>query len=121
MAHSRAVDLILAGVYTILVNTKGKKGARSLSVFVVENEIEGFRVGLLSEKDGLKILPTGKLIYENCLIPKENLVGDEGKSLLLALDAIDKGRILLAGMSCGLACRKIILTSFYKFDMGFAN
>lgn len=104
----------LAGVYTILVNTKGKKGARSLSVFVVEDEIEGFRVGLLSEKDGLKILPTGKLIYENCLIPKENLVGDEGKGLLLALDAIDKGRILLAGISCGLACR--ILDEVFKYS-----
>jgi len=104
----------LAGVYTILVNTKGKKGARSLSVFVVEDEIEGFRVGLLSEKDGLKILPTGNLIYENCLIPKENLVGDEGKGLLLALDAIDKGRILLAGISCGLACR--ILDEVFKYS-----
>jgi butyryl-CoA dehydrogenase len=95
----------LAGVYTILVNTKGSKGARSLSVFAVEDEIEGFRVDLLPEKDGLKILPTGKIIYENCLIPKENLIGDEGRGLLLALDAIDRGRILLAGIACGLACR----------------
>jgi len=54
VAHSRAVDLILAGVYTILVNTKGKKGARCLSVFVVEDEIEGFRVGLLYWKRWVK-------------------------------------------------------------------
>ena len=104
----------LASVYTILVNTRGKKGARSLSVFVVEDEIEGFRVGPLPEKDGLKILPTGKLIYENCLVPKENLVGDEGRGLLLALDAIDKGRILLAGVSCGLGCR--ILDEVFKYS-----
>jgi butyryl-CoA dehydrogenase len=104
----------LAGIYTILVNTKGTKGARSLSVFVVEDQAKGFRVGLLPEKDGLKILPTGKLIYENCPIPKENLVGDEGKGLLLALDAIDKGRILLAGISCGLACR--ILDEVFKYS-----
>jgi butyryl-CoA dehydrogenase len=104
----------LAGIYTILVNTKGTKGARSLSVFVVEDQAKGFRVGLLPEKDGLKILPTGKLIYENCPIPKGNLVGDEGKGLLLALDAIDKGRILLAGISCGLACR--ILDEVFKYS-----
>lgn len=104
----------LASIYTILVNTKGKKGARSLSVFVVEDEIEGFRVGLLPEKDGLKILPTGKIIYENCFVPKENLVGYEGRGLLLALDAIDKGRILMAGISCGLGCR--ILDEVFKYS-----
>jgi butyryl-CoA dehydrogenase len=95
----------LAKIYTILVNTKGKKGGRSLSVFAVEDEVEGFRVALLPEKDGLKILPTGRITYENCRIPKENLLGDEGRGLLLALDAIDRGRIMLAGISCGLACR----------------
>lgn len=104
----------LASVYTILVNTKGKKGARSLSVFVVEDEVEGLRLEVLPEKDGLKILPTGKLIYENCLVPKENLIGDEGRGLLLALDAIDKGRILLAGVSCGLGCR--ILDEVFKYS-----
>jgi alkylation response protein AidB-like acyl-CoA dehydrogenase len=95
----------LARLYTILVNTKGKKGGRSLSTFVVENDLEGFRVDVLPEKDGLKILPTGRLTYENSVVPRENLIGDEGRGLLLALEAIDKGRIFLAGISCGLACR----------------
>jgi butyryl-CoA dehydrogenase len=104
----------LAKVYTILVNTKGERGARSLSVFAVDDEIEGFRVELLPEKDGLKILPTGKIIYENCLVPKENLIGDEGRGLLLALDAIDRGRILLAGIACGLACR--ILDEIFEYS-----
>jgi alkylation response protein AidB-like acyl-CoA dehydrogenase len=104
----------LAGLYTILVNTKGKKGARSLSAFAVEDKIEGFRVEVLPEKDGLKILPTGKLIYENCAVPKENLIGGEGKGLLLALEAIDKGRILLAGIGCGLAFR--ILDEVFNYS-----
>lgn len=95
----------LAGIYTILVNTKGKKGGRSLSTFIVEDGVEGFRIYGLPEKDGLKILPTGKLTYENSVVPKENLIGGEGRGLLLALAAIDKGRIFLAGISCGLACR----------------
>ena len=104
----------LASIYTILVNTRGKKGGRSLSVFVVEDALEGFRLEALPEKDGLNILPTGKLIYENCLVPKDNLVGAEGRGLLLALDAIDKGRILLAGVSCGLGCR--ILDEVFKYS-----
>ena len=104
----------LAGIYTILVNTKGKKGARSLSAFVVEDELEGFRVEVLPEKDGLKILPTGKLIYKDSLVPKENLIGGEGRGLLLALEAIDKGRILLAGIGCGLACR--ILDEVFNYS-----
>jgi len=95
----------LASIYTILVNTRGTKGARSLSVFAVEDDIDGFTVDLLPEKDGLKILPTGKLIYRDCLVPGENLIGEEGRGLLLALDAIDRGRILLAGIACGLAYR----------------
>jgi butyryl-CoA dehydrogenase len=97
----------LAGIYTILVNTRGKKGGRSLSVFAVEDGIKGFKVGPLPEKDGLKILPTGRLIYDNCVVPKDNLIGDEGRGLLLALDAIDKGRILLAGVACGLGYRML--------------
>ena len=95
----------LARIYTILVNTKGKKGARSLTVFAVEDGIDGFMVELLPEKDGLKLLPTGRLTYANSRIPKENLLGEEGRGLFLALDAIDRGRILLAGIACGLACR----------------
>jgi butyryl-CoA dehydrogenase len=104
----------LAGIYTILVNTKGVRGGRSLSAFVVEDEVEGFRVEGLPEKDGLKILPTGKLIYENCVVPKENLIGGEGRGLLLTLEAIDKGRILLAGIGCGLACR--ILDEVFNYS-----
>jgi alkylation response protein AidB-like acyl-CoA dehydrogenase len=104
----------LAGIYTILVNTKGRKGARSLSAFVVEDGVEGFRVEVLPEKDGLKILPTGKLIYEDSVVPRENLIGGEGRGLLLALEAIDKGRILLAGIGCGLACR--ILDEVFNYS-----
>lgn len=95
----------LAKIYAVLANTKGKRGARSLSAFIAESKTDGFTVENLPEKDGLKILPTGRLIFKNSLIPKENLVGQEGKGLLLVLDVIDRGRILLAGVSCGLASR----------------
>jgi alkylation response protein AidB-like acyl-CoA dehydrogenase len=104
----------LADIYTILVNTKGRKAARSLSVFAVDSSMEGFTVDMLPEKDGLKLLPTGMLVYTDCTVPRENLIGDEGMGLLLALDVIDRGRILLAGISCGLACR--ILDELFAYS-----
>jgi len=104
----------LADIYTILVNTKGTKAARSLSVFAVDSSMEGFTVEMLPEKDGLKLLPTGMLVYSDSAVPKENLIGDEGMGLLLALDVIDRGRILLAGISCGLACR--ILDELFTYS-----
>jgi len=95
----------LARLYAVLVNTKGVKGPRSLSVFIVEKETQGFLVKELPEKDGLKILPTGRLVFRDAPVPSENLVGEEGMGLLLALDAIDRGRIHVAGICCGLAYR----------------
>jgi len=95
----------LAHIYAILVNTKGVKGPRSLSVFIVENHTNGFSIKDLPEKDGLKILPTGRLIFKDCSVPSKNLIGSDGMGLLITLDAIDRGRIHIAGICCGLAYR----------------
>ncbi|MBL7203365.1 MAG: acyl-CoA/acyl-ACP dehydrogenase [Desulfobacteraceae bacterium] len=95
----------LADIYTILVRTKEEKGPRSLSVFVVEDGTDGFSIKDLPEKGGLKILPTGRLIFRDSPVPSKNLIGEEGRGLLLTLDAIDRGRIDIAGICCGLAYR----------------
>ncbi len=95
----------LASIYTIVVNTRKKKSPRALSAFVVERDTGGFVVDDLPEKDGLKLLPTGRLVFEDAKVPRENLIGPEGRGLLLALDVIDKGRIHIAGICCGLAYR----------------
>jgi alkylation response protein AidB-like acyl-CoA dehydrogenase len=95
----------LARHYAILVNTKGVQGARSLSVFIVGNDVPGLTIKGLPEKEGLKILPTGQLIFEDSPVPAENLVGNEGMGLLLTLDVIDRGRVHIAGICCGLAYR----------------
>lgn len=95
----------LAHIYAILVNTKGIKSPRSLSVFVVENKTPGFLIMDMSEKEGLRILPTGRLIFKDSPVPAKNLIGEEGMGLFLALDVIDRGRIHIAGICCGLAFR----------------
>jgi len=95
----------LADVYTVLASTKDIKGPRSLSVLIVESDTPGFTINRLPEKEGLKILPTGKLIFKDSPVPLANMVGNEGMGLLLTLDVIDRGRIHIAGICCGLAYR----------------
>jgi alkylation response protein AidB-like acyl-CoA dehydrogenase len=95
----------MASIYAVIANTRGVKSPRSLSAFVVEKESGGFSVFDLPEKDGLKLLPTGRLQFRNVEIPEENLVGSEGKGFRIALNVIDKGRIHVAGICCGLAYR----------------
>jgi butyryl-CoA dehydrogenase len=105
----------LAEVYAILVNTKGIKGPRSLSIFVVEDGAKGFSIADLPEKDGLRALPTGRLVFKDVQVPASNMIGEEGKGLLLALDVIDHGRIHIAGICCGLAYR--IFREIYHYAL----
>ena len=95
----------LASTYAVVANTGGVKSPRALSAFVVERDREGFSVSDLPEKDGLKLLPTGRLSFDNVRIPQANLIGSEGKGFRIALNVIDKGRIHVAGICCGLAYR----------------
>ncbi|HMK65708.1 MAG TPA: acyl-CoA dehydrogenase family protein [Thermodesulfobacteriota bacterium] len=95
----------LAEIYTILVNTKGIKGPRSLSAFIVEKDTPDFYIDRLPEKDGLKVLPTGRLKFSEARVPAGNRVGEEGSGLILTMDVIDQGRIHIAGICCGLAYR----------------
>jgi butyryl-CoA dehydrogenase len=105
----------LAEIYSVLVNTKGTKGPRSLSLFIVEDPSPGFIIEGLPEKDGLKVLPTGRLIFSDTPVPVENMVGEEGGGLFLALGVIDQGRIHIAGICCGLAYR--IFKEIYQYAL----
>ena len=103
----------LAQIYTILARTREEKGPRSLSTLVVEHGSEGFSIKDLPKKEGLKVLPTGRLVFKDTKVPSLNLVGEEGRGLLLALDVIDRGRIHIAGICCGLSYR--IFRELYRF------
>ncbi len=105
----------LADLYAILVNTKGTQGPRSLSMFIVEDGTPGFSIEGLPEKDGLQALPTGRLIMKDVRVPSTNMIGEEGKGLLLTLDVIDRGRIHIAGICCGLAYR--IFREIYHYAL----
>jgi len=92
-----------AGLINLIARTDGKKGNRGLSAFIVEEGLPGFIVGKKEKKMGLKASNTVELIFDDCKIPKENLLGREGQGFKVAMTALDSGRIGIASQSLGIA------------------
>lgn len=80
---------------------KAKK-QHGISTFIVEKDFEGFKVGQKLDKLGLRGSPTAELIFENCKVPKENLLGGENKGSYVLMSGLDLERLVLAGGSLGL-------------------
>ena len=76
---------------------------RGISAFVVEKGTPGFYVGKEEEKMGLKASDTVELVFEDCRVPVENLLGNEGDGFVIAMSSLDGGRIGIASQSVGLA------------------
>jgi butyryl-CoA dehydrogenase len=92
-----------ADVINLIARTDSKKGNRGLSAFLVEKGFPGFIVGKKEKKMGLKASDTVELIFDDCRIPKENLLGREGQGFKVAMTALDSGRIGIASQSLGIA------------------
>ena len=90
----------LAIVYAVTDPAKGKKG---ISAFLVETNSPRFSVGKLEDKLGLRSSETASLIFENCRVPRENLLGEEGEGFRIALATLDGGRIGIAAQALGIA------------------
>ena len=89
-----------AVVLAITDKSKSKKG---ISAFVVEKDTEGFSVGKKENKLGMRASETTQLIFENCRVPKENMIGNEGEGFTQAMKILEGGRISIAALSVGLA------------------
>jgi butyryl-CoA dehydrogenase len=76
---------------------------RGITAFIVEKGTPGFSVGKLEHKLGVRASSTAELIFEDCFIPEENRLGEEGKGFRLALEAIDSSRISIAAQALGIA------------------
>ncbi|TFG37957.1 MAG: acyl-CoA dehydrogenase [Syntrophobacterales bacterium] len=100
-------NFITNGGYADLINliarTDSKKGNRGLSAFIIEKGFPGFIVGKKEKKMGLKASDTVELIFDDCRVPKENLLGREGQGFKVAMTALDSGRIGIASQSLGIA------------------
>ena len=92
-----------ADTYIIFAMTDKSKGNRGISAFIVEKEFPGFSIGKKELKMGIRGSSTCELIFENCIVPKENLLGQEGKGFGIAMGTLDGGRIGIAAQALGIA------------------
>ena len=92
-----------AGVIIVIARTDPDERTRGLSAFVVEPDLPGFSVGKHEHKMGLKASTTVELVFEDCRVPAENLIGEEGMGMQIALGSLDGGRIGIAAQSLGIA------------------
>jgi alkylation response protein AidB-like acyl-CoA dehydrogenase len=92
-----------ADVSVIIAVTDKSQGTHGLSAFIVEKGTPGFRPGKKENKLGLRASDTSELIFEDCAIPAENLLGKEGEGFIDAMRTLDGGRISIAALSLGIA------------------
>ena len=92
-----------ADTAVVIAVTDKSKGTHGLSAFVVEKGTKGFRPGKKENKLGLRASDTAELIFEDCEIPAENLLGVEGEGFVDAMRVLDGGRISIAALSLGIA------------------
>jgi alkylation response protein AidB-like acyl-CoA dehydrogenase len=92
-----------ADTAVVIAVTDKSKGTHGLSAFVVEKGTKGFRPGKKENKLGLRASDTSELIFEDCEIPAENLLGVEGEWFVDSMRVLDGGRISIAALSLGIA------------------
>ena len=92
-----------ADTAVVIAVTDKSKGTHGLSAFVVEKGTKGFRPGKKENKLGLRASDTSELIFEDCEIPAENLLGVEGEGFVDSMRVLDGGRISIAALSLGIA------------------
>ncbi len=87
----------------VMAITNKNKGKKGISAFILENDMPGFIVGKKENKLGMRSCETSQLAFENCKVPAENLIGEEGMGFIQALQILEGGRISIASLSVGLA------------------
>jgi butyryl-CoA dehydrogenase len=93
-----------AEIYIVFARTdKNAEKHHGISAFIVEKGTPGFSFGKKEQKMGIRASPTMELVFENCRIPKANLLGEEGKGFKIAMQTLDGGRIGIASQALGIA------------------
>jgi len=93
----------VGGVVVVMARTDKTKGKKGISAFVIEKGTKGLIVGKKENKLGMRASETTQLAFENCRIPAENLLGNEGEGFIQAMKILEGGRISIAALSVGLA------------------
>ena len=92
-----------AHVYSVMAMTDKSQGTRGISAFIVERDFPGFSIGKKEKKMGIRGSATCELIFENCIVPKENLLGKVGEGFRIAMKTLDGGRMGIASQALGIA------------------
>jgi butyryl-CoA dehydrogenase len=92
-----------AEIYTIIAMTDKSKGPRGASAFVIEKGTPGFTFGKKENKMGIRASSTRELIFDNCRIPKENILGKEGMGFIVAMKTLDSSRTGVGAQGVGVA------------------
>jgi butyryl-CoA dehydrogenase len=93
----------VAGVFIVFAKTNREAGGKGITAFLVEPGFKGFRVGRHEEKMGQLSSPSVEIVLNECEVPAENRLGEEGQGLKIALSALDGGRIGIGALAVGLA------------------
>jgi butyryl-CoA dehydrogenase len=92
-----------ADTYVIFAMTDPSQGTRGISAFIIEKGTPGFSIGKIENKMGIRGSATAELIFEDVRLPKENLLGKQGKGFKIAMQTLDGGRIGIAAQALGIA------------------
>jgi alkylation response protein AidB-like acyl-CoA dehydrogenase len=102
-----------AGALILIARTDGGSGPAKLSAFIVEPGFPGFRISRIEDKMGLHSSPTAEIALEDCRVPAENLLGEEGRGAAIALAGLDGSRIGIAAQAVGLSQQALELAVSY--------
>ncbi|MCS6984702.1 MAG: acyl-CoA dehydrogenase family protein [Leptospiraceae bacterium] len=92
-----------AEIFIVMANLNPEAGYKGITAFVVERDFPGFRVSKKEDKLGIRASSTCELVFEDCEVPLENLLGEEGKGYKVAIETLNEGRIGIAAQMLGLA------------------
>jgi len=92
-----------AEIYTVIALTDRTKGARGASALIVEKDTPGFSFGKKEKKMGIRASATRELIFQNCLVPEENIIAREGMGFIIAMKLFDKSRPGIGAQAIGVA------------------
>jgi alkylation response protein AidB-like acyl-CoA dehydrogenase len=92
-----------AEIYTVVAMTDRSKGGRGATAFIVENGMEGFSFGKKEKKLGIRASATRELVFQDCKVPKENVIGREGMGFIFAMRTFDKTRPGIGAQAVGVA------------------
>jgi butyryl-CoA dehydrogenase len=93
----------VSGVYLIFAKTDPNAGSRGVTAFLVQPDFPGFRISRYEDKMGLRLSRSAEISLQECRVPVENRLGEEGQGLRIAFESLDGGRVGIASQSVGLA------------------